>query len=640
MITVSDSILSIIPTTEKPLPEAGLHAGSITLNGSILYHQGISGTDPDYEGPIVDWEIAPPNAFNSNAFPTKGYQGQGTATAIPAAPSSAVATLDAAQSNHVDLTWTDNSTNEAGFRIERSANGGSYSVIGSTGTNATRYMDTGLAHGVSYAYRIYAYNNVGSSSSYASVSRSTAGLSTPVAPGGVTVNYNPEQGPVARITWTDNSTNESAFQVQRGYNSTNFAVIATVTENTEAYVDATIPPNTTVHYRIRALNSAGGANSGSQSFTLPWVVIVDNLDSNVEISPTSPQVWVTSTAQSGYWESNYHANTTPGTPASFGFVPAVPSTGSYEVYLRWTSHSGRANNVPVDIIHAGGTSTVTVNQRAGGSVWQLLNTYTFNAGSTGKIVIRNTGVNGAVIADAVYLRAVATGGPTAPVSLAATAAGGTSVNLTWSDQSNNETGFAIERSADGSGFAIIGSAAANATSHTDNTAIAGLTYYYRVRAALNGTLGGASNDAQTFTPLTLTLDNAPSSEVIHTPTNGWISSTTQPGAHNGEYVHDDNSSATTLKTLLFRPTIPGNGTYQVQARWTAASNRATNVRFLINGTVGRQPVIVNQTTKHNQWVTLGTVTFRAGTSGTVLLTNEGANNYVIGDAVRFIRVAP
>ncbi len=56
------------------------------------------------------------------------------------------------------------------------------------------------------------------------------------------------------------------------------------------------------------------------------------------------------------------------------------------------------------------------------------------------------------------------------------------VSLTWSDNSNNETGFAIERSTDGVNFAEISRVAANVTSYSDTTAQSLTYYYYRVRS--------------------------------------------------------------------------------------------------------------------------------------------------------------
>jgi hypothetical protein len=72
--------------------------------------------------------------------------------------------------------------------------------------------------------------------------------------------------------------------------------------------------------------------------------------------------------------------------------------------------------------------------------------------------------------------------PTAPSSLVATVASSTQINLSWVDNSNNEDGFAIERSLDNSNFSQITTKAANVTTYNDTGLTAGTTYYYRVKA--------------------------------------------------------------------------------------------------------------------------------------------------------------
>jgi len=74
--------------------------------------------------------------------------------------------------------------------------------------------------------------------------------------------------------------------------------------------------------------------------------------------------------------------------------------------------------------------------------------------------------------------------PTAPGNLTASAQSRNRIRLSWSDNSNNETGFSIERCA-GAGctsFAPIAQVGAGATSFADTGLSRRTTYRYRVRA--------------------------------------------------------------------------------------------------------------------------------------------------------------
>ncbi|MDW7690949.1 fibronectin type III domain-containing protein [Flammeovirgaceae bacterium SG7u.111] len=100
--------------------------------------------------------------------------------------------------------------------------------------------------------------------------------------------------------------------------------------------------------------------------------------------------------------------------------------------------------------------------------------------------------------------------PDAPDSLEAVEVTKTSVNLSWLDRSDEETGFVVERGND-SFFASFKefSLPANATSFTDTALNDNTTYYYRVRTENNGILSDFSNVVRVKT-----LE-----EVINAPTN-------------------------------------------------------------------------------------------------------------------------
>lgn len=81
---------------------------------------------------------------------------------VPASPSGLVANSN--PSGGVDLSWTDNSNNETGFKIERKTGiDGTYGQIYVVGVDTTTFSDTGLQPNKTYYYRVRAYNSSGNS---------------------------------------------------------------------------------------------------------------------------------------------------------------------------------------------------------------------------------------------------------------------------------------------------------------------------------------------------------------------------------------------------------------------------------------------------------------------------------------------
>jgi hypothetical protein len=71
------------------------------------------------------------------------------------------------------LTWQYNSSNETGFRIERSPDGlTNWTEIATTGPNITSYQDARLTPGTAYYYRVRAYNTT-DTSAYSDVKGAT-----------------------------------------------------------------------------------------------------------------------------------------------------------------------------------------------------------------------------------------------------------------------------------------------------------------------------------------------------------------------------------------------------------------------------------------------------------------------------------
>jgi hypothetical protein len=128
-------------------------------------------------------------------------------------------------------------------------------------------------------------------------------------------------------------------------------------------------------------------------------VIVDNTDaSGVTVEGT----WTASSATDGYWGSNYlHDGDVNKGLSAVTFIPVLPASRDYDVYVRWTSHANRATNALVLVVHPAGTNAFRVNQQINNGTWVKLLTTNFTAGAFGKVIIRNDESSGYVVADAV-----------------------------------------------------------------------------------------------------------------------------------------------------------------------------------------------------------------------------------------------
>jgi carboxypeptidase T len=200
------------------------------------------------------------NASGNSAYSNTATATTQAAPTVPGAPTNLAA--KAASTSQINLTWTDNSTNETGFRIQRCTGSTCtyYTQIASVGANVTSYANTGLSGSTSYTYRVVAYNTAGNSGYSNTATTTTLTPAVPSAPTNLAAAVISRSQ--VNLTWTDNSSNETGFRIQRctGSTCTNFVQIASVGANVVSYSNTYLGANTTYRYRVYAYNSAG--NSG------------------------------------------------------------------------------------------------------------------------------------------------------------------------------------------------------------------------------------------------------------------------------------------------------------------------------------------------------------------------------------------
>ena len=401
---------------------------------------------------------------------------------LPAAPSGL--TASGTTSSSVQLTWTDNASNELGFKLERSLNGtSSFFQLASMAANQVLYSDSGLTAATTYYYRVCAYNSDGVSAYSNTVTVITSSTGPPAAPSNLTASA--LSASAIALASMRNSTNETGFKIERGTAPAGpFTQVSLGAAGVTSFTDNGLATGTTYYYRVRATNSLG--------------------------------------------DSSY-SNTASATTQSLG-APAAPSNlnasalSSSDITLTWTDNSTNESNFKLERSASAGGTFIQIALLAANST-----SYTnsgLSAGTAYFYRIRATNATG----DSAYSNTASattptSGPPAAPSNLTATATSSSTITLTWSDNSTNETGFKVERAPSATGvYAQVGTPAAGSSNYNDLGLAASTTYLYRVRAT-NASGDSAYSNTASATTQAPTPPAAPSNLVATTTSSSAIALT-------------------------------------------------------------------------------------------------------------------
>lgn len=245
----------------------------------------------------------------------------------PPAPSGLNAT--AVSQSQIDLTWTDNSSNETSFKIERSPDGvGSWAQIDTNATDDNTYSNTGLSAETTYYYRVRASNADGDSA-YSNTDDATT-LPAPA-------DYVTLAGALAELEYENPSVNATLLGalVELGVDTVNVTLVGALVEfevvtaqmatyfqnpNPSGSVTHTILPEPVTGYQL----DMGG------SF---WSIVLPQAGENLIKNPSFE------TNTTGYTVANFASNVRSSEQASKGFyslrcVPdgATQGTVTYQYF--------------------------------------------------------------------------------------------------------------------------------------------------------------------------------------------------------------------------------------------------------------------------------------------------------------------
>ena len=260
LVNSSGTVVAVInSTSSNPFTLTAPSAGTYTVNAG-------------YKNPSRQW-------------------GTTSVNIVSAPPTPSLLNSNPISNSQINISWTDNSTNEDGFKIERkTTSSGTYLEIAQVGANVNSYNNTGLSGGTQYCYRVRSYNGAGNSA-YSNEACNTTLPDAPSAP--LNLVANTIQNPLSvELTWTDNSTNEDGFIIEKETATEVFVVIDTANANANSYQDLSVT-NLTYNYRIKAYNITGSSvYSNVAQVSVP--VELTSFSANI-IPGTVNLIWQTAT---------------------------------------------------------------------------------------------------------------------------------------------------------------------------------------------------------------------------------------------------------------------------------------------------------------------------------------------------------
>ena len=170
--------------------------------------------------------------------------------------------------------------------------------------------------------------------------------------------------------------------------------------------------------------------------------------------------------------------------------------------------------------------------------------------------------------------------PNAPSSLNAGTISNSQINLTWADNSSNETGFTIERSvSNNSNFAFLTTVGSGTTNYNNTGLSSATTYYYRVKSINSSGGSNYSNEASAATLCTTPQPTSNSSSLSYSDVRDTRMKLTWTKGNGGKRL------VVARKTYaVSKAPVDGNINYSASSNFGSGYNLGSSNYVVYNGT--------------------------------------------------------
>lgn len=197
-------------------------------------------------------------SMNADMLVTASFNPDTVATVSPVSPTSL--TASALSTTQIQLDWNDNSGNEDGFKIERRRGAGTaWFQIKTLGPNIQTFTNGSLLPNTEYDFRVYSYNEAGSSQ-YSNISSARTDSNAPNAPSPLT-GWALTSSKIA-LSWNDTNVGAASHEIEQSSDGSAWSTVG-FTGTGDTTFTRSVSQNSTRHFRVRAHHSASGYSAYS-----------------------------------------------------------------------------------------------------------------------------------------------------------------------------------------------------------------------------------------------------------------------------------------------------------------------------------------------------------------------------------------